>query len=58
MIIATYKDFKIIDKLKKTIKKLENNDLSQVKKLSSLPYFRIKVNYEDRVIFTFGGFDS
>ena len=53
MKIATYKDFKRIEKLEKTIHKLENSDFSQVKKLSNLPYFRIKVNYEDRIIFTF-----
>lgn len=58
MKIARYKDFKKIEKLKKTIKKLKNSDFSQVKKLSNLPYFRIKVNYEDRIIFTFFRFEN
>jgi len=51
--IATYKDFKRIDKLEKSIKRLESQDFSQVKKLSNLPYLRVKVNYEDRILFTF-----
>jgi len=51
--IAAYKDFKRIDKLEKSIKRLENEDFSQVKKLSNLRYLRVKVNHEDRIIFTF-----
>ncbi len=58
MKIATYKDFERIEKSKKTIEKLKNSDFSQVKKLSNLPYFRIKVNYEDRIIFTFFRFEN
>jgi len=56
--IATYKDFERIKKLEKTIKKLENSDFSQVKKLSNLPYYRIKVNDADRIIFTFFKFED
>ncbi len=58
MKIATYKDFKRIEKLEKTIEKLKNSDFSQVKKLSNLPYFRVKVNYEDRIIFTFFRYEN
>jgi len=51
--IAYFKNFPRDEKLSKTIKKLEDDDFSQVKKLTNSEYFRIKVDYEDRIIFTF-----
>jgi len=51
--IAYFKDFIKDKKLEKTLQKLKDEDFSQVKKLSNSPYFRIKVDYENRIIFQF-----
>ncbi len=51
--IARYKDFHIENKFEKIINKLINGNFTEVKKLSNMPYFRIKVDYENRIIFSF-----
>jgi len=53
--LAYFKDFKSNDRLTKTINYLKVGDFksAQTKKLTNTNYFRAKINYEDRVLFTF-----
>jgi len=53
--LAYFKDFKSNENLTKTINYLEAGDFksAQTKKLTNTNYFRAKVNYEDRLLFTF-----
>jgi len=53
--IIQYKQFQTIDGTEKTIEFLKNGDFksAQIKKLTNSNYFRAKINYEDRLIFTF-----
>jgi len=53
--LAYFKDFKENKNLSKTINYLKEGDFksAQTKKLSNSNYFRAKINYEDRLLFTF-----
>ncbi len=53
MKLVFYKDFIREPKLEKTLQQLENENFSQVKKLSNSGYFRIRVNQADRLLFIF-----
>ncbi|HIO71330.1 MAG TPA: hypothetical protein EYG60_05295, partial [Campylobacterales bacterium] len=53
MKLVFYKDFIREPKLEKTLQQLENENFSQVKKLSNSGYFRIRVNQADRLLFVF-----
>ena len=53
--ILKYKNFQMIDDLEKTIEFLKNGDFqsAETKKLTNSNYFRAKINYKDRLVFTF-----
>jgi len=59
-LLAYFKNFKEDEKLSKTIKYLKAGDFksAQTKKITNTNYFRAKINYEDRLLFTFFSYQN